>query len=61
MTASAPYIKKNGVSLVDLLGVVQYAHKTLGSSLAHLPFVPSNLFFNPFTVALLVALAWPLL
>ena len=55
MTASAPYVRENGVSPVDLLGVVQYAHKTLGSSSAHLPLVLSNLFFNPFTIALLVA------
>ena len=28
MTASAPYVKENKVSLVDLLEVIQYAHKT---------------------------------
>ena len=30
MMASAPYVRENGVSPIDLLGVVQYAHKTLG-------------------------------
>ena len=59
--ASAPYVKENGVSPIDLLGVVQYAHKTLGSSSAHLPFASSNLFFNPFTIVLLMASACPLL
>ena len=61
MTASAPYVRENGVSPVDLLRVVWYAQRTLGNSSAHLPLVPSNLFFNPFIMALLVALAWPLL
>ena len=61
MTASAPYVRENGVSLVDLLGVVWYAHRTLGNSSAHLPLVPSNLFFNPITMALVVASTWPLL
>ena len=61
MIASAPYVRGNGVSPVDLLGVVWYAHKTLGSSSAHLPLTPSNLFFNPFTITLLVASAWLLL
>lgn len=32
---------------MDLLGVVWYAHKTLGNSSAYLPLLPSNLFFNP--------------
>jgi len=61
MVASAPYVKENGVLPVDLLGVVRYAHKMFGSSSAYLPFVPSNLFFNPFTITLLVASAWLLL
>lgn len=56
MTASAPYVRENGVSPMDLLGVVRYAHKMLGSSLAHLPLVPSNIFFNLIMIALLVAL-----
>ena len=34
MTASAPYVRENEVSLVDLLGVVRYAHRTLGNSSA---------------------------
>ena len=57
MTTSVSYVRENGVSPVDLLGVVQYAHKTLCSSSAHLPLVPSNRFFKPFTIALLVASA----
>ena len=61
MIASTPYVRENGVSPVDLLRVVRYARKTLGNSSVHLPFLPSNLFFSPFTIALLVALAWPLL
>ena len=31
ITASAPYVRENGVSLVDLLGVVRYAHKMLAA------------------------------
>ena len=46
---------------MDLLGVVQYAHRTFGNSSAHIPFIPSDLFFNPVTIALLVTLTWPLL
>ena len=61
MTASALYVRENGVSPMDLLDVVRYAHSTLGNSSAHLSFAPSNLFFNPFIMALLVASAWPLL
>ena len=61
MAIFAPYVRENEVSPVDLLGVVRYTHKTLGSSSAHLPFALSSIFFNPFTIALLVALAWPLL
>ena len=34
ITASASYVRENVVSLVDLRGVVRYAHKTLGSSSA---------------------------
>ena len=61
ITTSAPYVKENGVSPVDLLGVVRYAHNTLGNSSAHLPFASPNLFFNPFTIVLLMASACPLL
>ena len=61
MTAFAPYVTENGVSPVDLLGVVQQAYRTLGNSSAHPPLAPSNLLFNPFIMTLLVALAWPLL
>ena len=61
ITASTLYIRENVVSPVYLLGIVQYAHKTLGSSLSYVPLAPSNLFFNLFIIALLVASAWPLL
>jgi len=61
MTASTLYVRENRVSPVDLFLVVWYAHRTLGNSFAHLPLAPSNLLFNPFTMALLVALAWSLL
>ena len=57
MTTSIPYVRENGFSPVNLLGVVWHAHKMLGNSSAQLPLVPSNLFFNPFTIALLVDLA----
>ena len=57
ITASAPYVREKGVSLVDLLRVVRYAHRMLGNSSAHMPLEPFNLFFNPFTIALLVASA----
>nr|POE83316.1 hypothetical protein CFP56_39882 [Quercus suber] len=57
ITASALYVKENGVSPVDLLAVVRYVHKMLGSSSANLPFVPSNLFFSPLRITLLVASA----
>ena len=56
MTAFVPYVRENGVSPVDLLGVVWYAHRILGNSSARLPLVPSNLLFNSFTITLLVAL-----
>lgn len=61
MTASAPYFRENGVSSMDLLGVVLYAQRMLGNSLAYLPLAPSSLFFKLFTITLLVVLAWPLL
>ena len=59
--ASAPYVRENRVSLVDLRGVIRYAQKTLGSSSAQLPFAPSSLLFRPFTITLFTASAWPLL
>ena len=34
ITASAPYVRENRVSPVDLRDVVRYAHKTLGNSSA---------------------------
>ena len=58
ITTSAPYVRENRVSPVDLLGVVQYAHRTLGNSSIHPPLAPSNLLFNLFTIALLMASAW---
>ena len=61
MTASTPYVRKNEVSPVDLLEVIRYAYRTLGNFSAYLPLAPSNLLFNPFTMALLVASAWLLL
>ena len=61
MIASALYVKENGVSPVDLRGVIRYAHKTLGSSSAQFPMAPSNLFFNPLRIVLLMASACPLL
>ena len=61
MAASAPYVTENGVSPMDLLGVVRYAHRTLGNSSTHLLLAPSNLFFNLFRMVLLVASAWLLL
>ena len=33
---------------MDLLGVVWYAHNTLGNSSTHLSLAPSNLLFNSF-------------
>ena len=57
MTASALYVKEYGVSPVDLLEAVRYAHKTFGNSSVHLPLVPSSLFFSPLTTTLLVASA----
>ena len=61
MTASVLYVKESEVSLVDLLGVVRYAHRTLGNSSAHPLLASFNLLFNPFTMALLLASAWSLL
>ena len=60
ITAFIPYVRENKVSPVNLLGVVRYAHRMLGNSSAHLPLIPSNLLFNPFTIVLLVASVWPL-
>ena len=42
MTVSLLYVSRNGVSPVGVLVVVQYAHKTLGSSSGHMPFTPSS-------------------
>ena len=42
MTGSLPYASQNGVSPVGVLAVVQYAHRTLGSSSGQIPFTPSR-------------------
>ena len=42
MTASAPYVSRNGVSPVGVLAVVRYAHKTLGSLSGQIPFAASS-------------------
>ena len=60
ITASAPYVRENGFSPVDLRGFVRYAHKTLGSSSAQLPFAPFSLLFKPFTITLFTTSTWPL-
>ena len=38
ITVSLLYASRNGVSHVDVLTVVLYAHSTLGSSSSHTPF-----------------------
>ena len=55
MTTSAPYVRENKVSPIDLLAIVRYAHRTLGNSSIDPPLAPFNLLFNLFTMALLVA------
>ena len=40
MTASLPYVSRNGVSPVGVLVVVLYVHSMLGSSSGHIPFCP---------------------
>lgn len=57
MIALESYVMDKGVSSVDFLGIVWYAHNTWGSSST---LVSSNLFFNPSTIILFVAFAWPL-
>ena len=42
MTASVPYASRNDVSLVGVLAIVQYAHRTLGSSSGQIPFARSS-------------------
>ena len=39
---SLPYASRNDVSLIGIFAVVLYAHKTLGNSSDHIPFVPSS-------------------
>ena len=40
MIASLLHASRNGVSLVGVLAVVRYAHRTLGSSFGQIPFAP---------------------
>ena len=61
ITASDPYVIENCVSLVDLLGVVQYIYKTWGNSSTHLPLASSGLFFKLSIITLFVISAWPFL
>ena len=60
ITASAPYVREKGVSLVDLLGC-----SVCPQNFRQLLWPPAlrtfNLLFNPFTIALLEASAWLLL
>ena len=58
-TASHPYIKEKGVCLVDVLGVVRFAHKTDGNSSTHLPFADLNLFLIELIIVLLLDSAKP--
>ena len=53
MTTSTSYVRENGVSPLDLLGVVRYAQKTLDSSSAHLPLTPPS-----FSLICLQLLCW---
>ena len=61
MIASEPYASENGVSLVDLLGVVLKVHRILGNSSTHLPLASSSLFLIPSYMVLFDASACPLL
>ena len=40
MIASLLYASRNSISLMGVLAVVWYAHKTLGSSSGQMPFCP---------------------
>ena len=42
MTASLPYASLKGVSLVGVLTIIRYAHRTPGSSSGYTPFAPSS-------------------
>ena len=57
ITASVPKVKEKGVSQINLLGVVWYAHSTLGSSSTHFPLAFFNLFFNSLTMLYLSPLS----
>jgi hypothetical protein len=60
MTASVPYVSRNGVSPVVECGVVLYAQSTLQSSSTHFFFSSSSLRFSPLKITLLAASACPL-
>lgn len=53
--ASLPKHSANGVSLVDLLGVVRWAYSIVSSSLTHLPLAFSKCFLIPSMITLLEA------
>lgn len=59
ITTSVPYAKAKGDSPVDLLRVVLYAHKMVGSSSTHFPFACSKCFFISSIGILLLASACP--
>ncbi|KAJ0843158.1 hypothetical protein HanRHA438_Chr15g0688301 [Helianthus annuus] len=60
MTASVPYVKLKGVSLLLVLGMVRCAHRTCGSSSAHeTPSFPSR-FLIPSTILRLALSTCPL-
>ena len=61
MTTSEPYASENGVSPVDLLGVVLKVHRILGNSSTHLSLASSSLFLIPSNTVLFDASACPLL
>ena len=59
MAVSAPQVIEEGVSLVDLWGVVWYVQRTCGNSSTHFPFASSSLFLSPLTMTLLTVSAYP--
>lgn len=57
--ALVPNVKLNGVSWVNVQGLVWYAHNTLGSSSIHLPLDTSNFIMSPCRIILLVTSTLP--
>jgi len=55
--ASNLYVRRNEVSLVAYYGVQWYPHKIPGISSAHSPLAWPNIFFNLFSITLLIAFA----